>query len=68
LTLSEQKEVSIPKVLLELAKNPLALPSLIRFGKQSKLAGGLLATFLEGYLKDLASVGSSKQVSEAASR
>jgi len=68
LTLSEQKEVSIPKVLLELAKNPLALPSLIRFGKQSKQAGRLLAAFLEGYLKELPGVGSTKQVSEAASR
>jgi len=68
LTLSEQKEVSIAKVLLELAKNPLALPSLIRFGKQSKQAGRLLAAFLEGYLKELPGVGSTKQVSEAASR
>lgn len=68
LTLSEQKEVSIPKVLMELAKNPLALPSLIRFGRQSKRAGALLAAFLEDYLKGLANAESSKQVSEAAAR
>ena len=68
LTLSEQKEVSLAKVLMQLAKNPLALPSLIRFGKQSKRAGELLATFLENYLKDLAGLGSTKQVSEAAAR
>jgi adenosylhomocysteine nucleosidase len=68
LTLSEQKEVSISKVLMELAKNPLALPSLIRFGKQSKRAGVLLAAFLEDYLKELASVGSTRQASEAAAR
>ena len=68
LTLSEQKEVSIPKVLMELAKNPLALPSLIRFGKQSKWAGALLARFLEDYLKELSTVGGAKQVSEAAAR
>lgn len=68
LTLSEHKEVSVAKVMLELAKNPLALPSLIRFGKQSKRAAGLLAAFLEDYLKKLASVGSTKQESEAAAR
>ncbi|HET7108738.1 MAG TPA: hypothetical protein VFI38_18130 [Candidatus Acidoferrum sp.] len=68
LTLSEQKEVSISKVLLELAKNPLALPSLIRFGKQSKRAGALLAGFLEEYLKDLADAESLKRLSEAAAR
>ena len=68
LTLSEQKEVSVSKVLMELAKNPLALPSLIQFGKQSKRAGALLATFLEDYLKELANVGSTKQVSETAAR
>lgn len=68
LTLSEQKEVSLPKVLIELAKNPLALPALIRFGKQSKRAGALLAEFLENYLKDLAGVESTKRVSEATAR
>jgi adenosylhomocysteine nucleosidase len=66
LTLSEQKEVSLSKVLMEVAKNPLALPALIRFGGQSKRAGALLAAFLENYLKDLAGMGSTKQVSEAA--
>ena len=68
LTLSDKKEVSLSKVLIQIAKNPLALPALIRFGGQSKQAGALLAAFLEGYLKELASVGSTKQVSEAAAR
>jgi len=68
LTLSEQKQVSLSKVLVQLAKNPLALPSLIRFGKQSKRAGELLATFLESYLKDLAGLESTNRVSEAAER
>jgi hypothetical protein len=68
LTLSDKKEVSLSKVLIQIAKNPLALPALIRFGGQSKRAGELLATFLEDYLKELASVGRAKQVSEAAVR
>jgi adenosylhomocysteine nucleosidase len=68
LTLSEKKEVSLAKVLMQLAKNPLALPSLIRFGRQSKRAGTLLAEFLESYLQDLAGLESSKRVSEVAAR
>ena len=68
LTLTEQKEVSLSKVLIQLAKNPLAMPSLIRFGRQSKRAGVVLAEFLESYLKDLAGVESRKQVSETAAR
>jgi nucleoside phosphorylase len=68
LTLSEHKEVSLLKVLGQLAKNPMALPALIRFGGQSKRAGALLAAFLENYLKDLAGLGCAKQVSEAAAR
>jgi adenosylhomocysteine nucleosidase len=68
LTLSDQKEVSLSKVLIQVAKNPLALPALIRFGGQSKRAGALLAAFLENYLKDLSGMGSAKQVSEAAAR
>jgi adenosylhomocysteine nucleosidase len=68
LTLSDKKEVSLSKVLIQVAKNPLALPALIRFGGQSKRAGALLAAFLENYLKDLAGLRSAKQVSEAAAR
>ncbi len=68
LTLSAQNQVSIPKVLGQLAKNPLALPSLIRFGRQSKRAGVLLATFLESYLQDLAGHEVAKGVSEVAAR
>ncbi|HWY05653.1 MAG TPA: hypothetical protein VNY24_02265 [Candidatus Acidoferrales bacterium] len=68
LTLSEQKEVSLSKVLMQLAKNPLALPSLIRFGRQSKRAGALLAEFLENYLQDLAGREDAKPVSEVAVR
>jgi nucleoside phosphorylase len=66
LTLSEKKEVSLSKVLLQLAKHPLALPSLIRFGKQSQQAGALLAAFLENYLQDLAGRNDAKRVTEVA--
>jgi len=66
LTLSEKKEVSLPKVLVQLAKNPLALPSLIRFGKQSQQAGVLLAAFLENYLQDLAGGKGAKRATEVA--
>jgi adenosylhomocysteine nucleosidase len=68
LTLSDKKEVSLSKVLIQVAKNPLVLPALIRFGGQSKRAGALLAAFLENYLRDLAGLRSAKQVSEAAAR
>jgi hypothetical protein len=68
LTLSEKKEVSLSKVLVQLLKNPLALPALIRFGAQSKRAGALLATFLESYLQDLAGREIAKRVSETAAR
>jgi nucleoside phosphorylase len=54
LTLSKKNEVSLGKVMLELLKNPLALPALIRFGKQSREAGTRLAGFLENYLQQLA--------------
>jgi nucleoside phosphorylase len=64
LTLSEKREVSLPKVLVELAKNPLALPSLIRFGKQSQRAGALLAAFLEDYLQGLEGGRDAKRVTE----
>jgi adenosylhomocysteine nucleosidase len=68
LTLSEKREVSLGKVLLQLAKNPLALRALIRFGKQSQRAGAQLAGFLESYLRELTGKGSaelSKGVSAA---
>jgi adenosylhomocysteine nucleosidase len=53
LTMSEQNQVSIPKVLGQLAKNPFALPALIRFGKQSERAARSLANFLDDYVKGL---------------
>jgi adenosylhomocysteine nucleosidase len=68
LTLSAQNQVSLAKVFTQLAKNPLALPSLIRFGQQSKRAAALLAEFLESYLNELAGLESTKRVGEVAAR
>ena len=68
LTLTNKKEVSLAKVMWQLLKNPLALPGLIRFGKQSERAAGLLATFLENYLQNLAGKDLATRASEVAAR
>jgi adenosylhomocysteine nucleosidase len=52
-TLSEQRQISIAKVLRELAKNPLALPALLRFGRQSRYAAERLAEFLDSYVQKI---------------
>jgi len=66
LTISANKQISIPKVLMELAKNPLALPSLIRFGKQSRKAAESLAAFLDQYVQKLTTATMSPVSREAA--
>jgi nucleoside phosphorylase len=48
--ISSANQVSIPRVLCELAKHPSALPGLIEFGKQSRKAAELLARFLDAYV------------------
>jgi nucleoside phosphorylase len=55
-TLSKNHQISLPKVLLELLKNPLALPSLVRFGKQSQQAAERLAKFLDGYVQQVSTM------------
>jgi nucleoside phosphorylase len=65
LTLAPNRQISLPKVLLQVAKHPLALPSLVRFGKQSRQAAERLTKFLDEYVEMLANTieaGSSKQV------
>jgi adenosylhomocysteine nucleosidase len=57
-TFSQQHQVSLAKVLRELAKNPLALPALLRFGRQSRHAAERLAEFLDAYVQR---VGNSHQ-------
>jgi nucleoside phosphorylase len=65
LTLSKRHEVSVLKVIGELAKNPLALPALLRFGKQSRNAAERLAGFLDGYVQTITSHGQIAQSREA---
>jgi nucleoside phosphorylase len=65
LTISADKRISIPKVLVQLARNPLALPALMRFGKQSRRAAESLASFLDEYLQKL-SVAAAAPVSREA--
>jgi adenosylhomocysteine nucleosidase len=51
--LSAENRPSVRKVLGQLARNPLALFSLIRFGRQSQRAAAGLASFLDGYCEAL---------------
>lgn len=53
-TISKDRQVSISKVFFELMKNPLALPALLRFGRQSREAAEKLASFLDGYIQGIA--------------
>lgn len=53
LALTDKSQISVSKIILELAKNPLVLPALIRFGKQSRAAAEGLAKFLDAYLTEM---------------
>jgi nucleoside phosphorylase len=53
-TLSKKNQISLAKLLLELSKNPLALPALVRFGRQSRRAAQALTKFLDKYVQGLA--------------
>lgn len=52
-TLTNRHQVSVGKVLLQLVANPLALPALLRFARNSREAAEKLASFLDGYLLGL---------------
>lgn len=67
-TLSDQEQISVPKVLIQLAKRPLAIPALVRFGLQSRRAAESLATFLEKYLRELGKVSTLSGSKEMAAR
>jgi adenosylhomocysteine nucleosidase len=47
-------EVSMGRVLGQVARNPGKVPCLIRFGQQSRMAAEKLCRFLEGYIEGLA--------------
>lgn len=68
LTLSKTNQVSVAKVLLQLAKNPFVLPALVRFGRQSQKAATTLAMFLDGYIQRLESPSRTSRAREAAAK
>jgi nucleoside phosphorylase len=51
--ISSGHQISLPRVLAQVAKNPVSLGSLIRFGERSRRAAESLAHFLEAYLKSI---------------
>ena len=52
---TDQGQVSIPRVLGQVALRPQSLPGLIRLGKNSRIAARSLAHFLDSYVVALAS-------------
>jgi adenosylhomocysteine nucleosidase len=48
-------EVSLPRVLGEVARHPLSAPALVRFGKRSRMAAERVAAFLDHYVEAVAS-------------
>jgi len=55
---TESGDLSMTRVMGQVALNPGAVPSLIRFGQQSRIAAERLAAFLERYLEKLAATDS----------
>ncbi len=55
---TDEGDVSISCVLGEVVRHPSALPSLVRFGRQSRAAAEALARFLDRYVESLAAVKS----------
>jgi len=52
--LNGEGQVSVPRVLGQLARRPTALPGLMRLGRQSKLAAESLAQYLDRYIAAIA--------------
>jgi len=48
-------EVSILRILGEVARHPLSMPALVRFGNQSRVAAEKLAAFLDHYVEAVVS-------------
>lgn len=55
-TISKDAQISVGAVVLQLARNPLALPALLRFAKQSRCAAEKLARFLDSYLSKISEI------------
>ena len=66
--MSESGAVSLTKVLSQVAAHPGSIPSLIRFGRQSRSAAKKLAIFLEAYIRNLVHSNVLKQRKEVAAR
>lgn len=56
-TLTKLGEISVGRVVLEIARRPNRLTSLVRFGRQSRRAAITLAGFLDRFVNGLGSVG-----------
>ncbi len=65
LTLSDGHQVSVVKVVGELLKNPLVLPALLRFGRQSRRVAERLTKFLDEYVQTVAGTGQPNRPAEA---
>jgi adenosylhomocysteine nucleosidase len=52
-------EVSLSRVLREVARHPTAVPALIRFGRQSQVAAERLGEFLDRYVEAVVTAGKS---------
>jgi len=63
-SMSESGEVSLPKVLAQVAAHPGSIPALIRFGRQSRNAAQKLAIVLDVCIQKLVSSGIMKQAKE----
>jgi nucleoside phosphorylase len=63
--LSKNQQVSVSRVAWELAKNPLALPAVLRFAGQSRKAAEKLARFLDAYIQAMAGDGQRSRSREA---
>jgi len=55
-TTTANGEISLPRVPREVVRHPSALPALMRFGKQSRMAAAQLCHFLDRYVESLAAV------------
>jgi len=51
---TDSGDVSLMRVVGQVARNVTAIPSLIRFGQRSQMAATKLAEFLDRYLETLA--------------
>ncbi len=68
LALSKESQPSVSRIVLQLMKNPLVLPALIRFAKQSRKAAEGLANYLDSYVSRLSDIPSERMPTRVAAR